>query len=146
MKRILIAGLFVFIVSNLVGQDSVNLIGIWKMEKYDAFDKVKNTPAYLSGTGEEIQRYDDIVRLLLDSTIYDFRPDGTMVYTDMENQKLVKREAWWTIKDSILYINELKRPYKREAKIVSLTSSLLIMTPIIDGKAGDSKMTFKKKL
>lgn len=115
------------------------------MEKYDAFDKVKNSPAYLLGTDEEIQRYDDMVRLLLDSTIYDFRPDGTMVYTDMENQKLLKREAWWMIKDSVLYINELKRPYKREAKIVSLTSSLLIMIPILDGKAGDSKMTFRPK-
>lgn len=145
MKRILIAGLLVFIVSNLIGQDSVNLIGKWKLEMYSAFDQVKHTPAYILGTDEEIQRYDDIVRLLLDSTIYDFRLDGTMVYTDMENQKLVKREAWWTVKDSILYINEFKRPYKREAKIVSLTPSLLIMTPIIDGKAGDSKMTFKTK-
>jgi hypothetical protein len=86
-----------------------------------------------------------MVKLLLDSTLYEFRQNGTMIYTDMENQNLVKREAWWKIKDGILFINELKRPYKREAKIVSLTPTLLIITPIIDGKAGDSKMTFKIK-
>jgi hypothetical protein len=142
VKRIIIVGLLIFIVGNLVGQDSTNLIGTWKMVKYDAFDKVKNSPAYLLGTDEEIQKYDNIVRLLLDSTTYDFRPDGIMVYTDMENQKLVNREARWTVEDSILFISELKRPYKREAKIISLTSSMLIMTPIIDGKVGDSKMTF----
>src|SRR6187402_1123502 len=100
------------------------------MVKYDAFDKVKNSPAYLLGTDEEIQKYDDMVRLLLDGTTYDFRPDGTMVYTDIENQKLVNRKASWTVKDGIFFISELERPYKREAKIISLTSSILIMTPI----------------
>jgi hypothetical protein len=145
MKRILLAGVLVFISSILAAQDSVTIIGRWKLEKYDAFEKAKKTPAYLLGTEDEIQKYDDMVKLLLDSTLYEFRQNGTMIYTDMENQNLVKREAWWKIKDGILFINELKRPYKREAKIVSLTPTLLIITPIIDGKAGDSKMTFKIK-
>lgn len=109
-----------------------------------AFDKVRNSPAYLFGTDEEIRRYDDIVRVLLDGTIYDLRPDGLMIYTDMENRKLVKREARWAVKDGILYINELNRPFKREAKIILLTPSSLVMVPIIDGEAADSQMTFRK--
>jgi hypothetical protein len=60
----------------------------------------------------------------------------------MENQKLIKREAKWTMADGILFISELKRPFKREAKIISLTPSTLIMSPVIDGKVSDSKMTF----
>jgi hypothetical protein len=36
MKRKLIAGILVFISSILAAQDSVTIIGRWKLEKYDA--------------------------------------------------------------------------------------------------------------
>jgi hypothetical protein len=143
MGRILIIWLLLLTSNNLLGQDQSSLIRKWKLVKYDAFEIVKKSEAYIFGTDEEIQKYDETVKLLLDSVTYDFRSDGLMVYTDMENQKLIKREANWTVADSILFISEIKRPFKREAKIISLTSSTLIISPVIEGKVSESKMTFR---
>lgn len=142
MNKFIIATLFLFVGLALVAQDKFNLTGKWKLVKYDAFDKVKQSPAYLLGTEEEIQQYDNLVKLLLDSTTYDFRNNGTLLYSDVENQKLVKREARWIIQDSTLFITEINRPFKREAKILSLTPTQLIMSPIVQGAVGDSRMIF----
>lgn len=142
MTKFWIATSFILIGIGFVEQTNFNLVGKWKLVKYDAFDKVRQSPAYLLGTDEEIRQYDIQVRLLLDSTTYDFQNDGTLIYSDLENQKLVKRRATWTIQDSTLLITEINRPFNREAKIILLTPEKLILSPIIAGTIGDSKMIF----
>jgi hypothetical protein len=75
MERILTIGLLLLTGNNLLGQDQSSLIRKWKLVKYDAFEIVKKSEAYVFGTDEDIQKYDETVKLLLDSVTYDFRSD-----------------------------------------------------------------------
>lgn len=145
MKKIIELVIFVLVVSNLFGQDSTQLINKWKLTKYEAFEKAKNSPAYFLSDEEAIKKYNATVKFLLDSVYYDFQSDKTLIYVDLENNKPIKRRAKWSLRKDELLIVELERPYSRKAKIIRLTDKELIFSPIIDGEVGDSPMIFTAK-
>ena len=144
MKHILLFLILVLFAGTATGQDSLRIISKWKLISYDAFEKVKTSPGYMLSTEEERQLVDKTSKLLLDSVQYEFKQDGLLVYKDLENLAIVERTAYWMLKGDILFINELKRPYSRQAKIIELSEHKLIITPIINGQVGDSKMIFTK--
>ena len=122
-----------------------HLAKTWKLKSYDVIEKIKFLDAYRQGSAEMKKRFDQIAQLVLDSTQYDFKPNGTLVYTDVDqaNVKIIRRKARWTVKEDILLIEETERAYKRKAKIKKLTTNQLILIPIINEKVGSSKMIFE---
>ncbi len=142
MNKLILLKTLVIVGFNLFGQDSVKLVNKWKLIKYEAFEKVKNSPAYFLADDENVKKYHETVKLLLDSVWYDFKSDNTLVYVDLENGKAVRRPAKWSLDDDVLSIVELNRPYSRKAKVLKLTAHELVLSPIIDGIAGDAPMTF----
>ncbi|HPM29599.1 MAG TPA: hypothetical protein PLJ60_04615 [Chryseolinea sp.] len=103
-----------------------------------------NSPGYLLASDEERLAIERTTELLLDSSMYEFRADGMLEYTDLQNLKIVKRVAYWKISGDVLQIIERSRPYQREAKINELNENQLILTPIIDGQVSTGKMVFRR--
>lgn len=120
------------------------LPGTWKLKSYDVIEKIKYSAMYANGSEEEKKRFDDMVKLIKDSTRYNFKPDKKLVYTDIDQMKLkiIRRNARWSIKGKTLLIKETDRAFKREASIVALSKNKLVIIPIINGVVGTSKMVF----
>lgn len=119
----------------------------WKLKSYDAIEKIKFSTAYTNGSAEMKKVFDKMAKLVLDSTRYDFKANGTLVYTDIEltnlEVKVLRRNARWSIKGDTLTIEETERDYQRKAKIIKLTANQLVIIPIINGQDGSSQMVFE---
>lgn len=144
MKQIFISLILIMLISKVNGQDSLTIISKWKLASYEAFEKVRKSEGYLFGTEEQRQLVDKTSKLLLDSVQYEFKSNGLMVYKDVENLAVIERTAYWKIQGDILFIDEVKRPYNRQAKILTLNERILVITPIINGLPGESKMIFNR--
>ena len=144
MQKLRFAGLLTLVVVCSYGQDSTKLINRWKLTKYDLLDNVKSSQAYLMADDESVKKFDEQIKLILDSVYYDFRADKVLIYVDIKNNKPTTRIAKWSLnKDEISIIDESNKIYSRQAKVIKLTDNEFIISPIIDGNVGDSKMVFK---
>lgn len=130
------------IILGTIIQSEPKIEGKWKIQSYGAIDNIKLSPAYTFGDPDTKEQIDELFRLMLEKGEYHFQND-TLIYTDIEKQKLVKRRAIYKNKDGILTITEIDRPYERQAEIYHLSNDSLIILPIIEGKSG-SKLIFKK--
>jgi hypothetical protein len=122
---------------------NISLIGTWKIESYDAIDKIRQSPTYITGDAYSREMIERQIDEILSKGEYIFSND-TLRYTDLQNNKLVYRKAIWKIEGDILKIIEIDRPYEREAYVHNLNADTLIISPIIDGIVGDSKIVFSK--
>ena len=141
---------FLIVVLSQMGFAQLNsrfLPKVWKLKSYDAIEKIKFSGAYTNGSEEMKKVFDKMAKLVLDSTRYDFKANGALVYTDIElsnlEVKIIKRNARWSIKSNVLLIEETERNYKRKAKIIKLTADQLVIIPIINGQDGSSQMVFE---
>jgi hypothetical protein len=131
-----------FILS-LLYQSEVEILGRWKIQSFDAIEKIKQSPAYAFGDDSARKELDRQFNLILENGEYHFKND-TLFYTDIEGGALVKRRALWTMTDEMLTFKEIDRAFERQAQINFLSKDSLSISLIIDGKAGDSNLIFTK--
>lgn len=123
--------------------DEQKILGDWDLRHYDAIQKIKSSPRYQLGDPKARNAMDRQFEEMMKNGRYSFVKD-TLDYTDMEGTQIRYRVALWRMKDQILYITEIDRPFSRRAFIHHLSSDSLVMSPIIDNAVGDSKMIFRK--
>jgi hypothetical protein len=124
---------------------SYNLRGNWSLRSYDAIDKVRASPGYLFGDDKDRQALEKQFEEVLTKGAYIFSAD-TLHYTDLEGGAIIYRDALWHVKGQVLYIDEINRPYHRQAFIHFVTNDSLVISPIIEGIASTSKMKFVRKM
>ena len=122
---------------------NTSIYGIWKIRSYDVIDKIKQSPAYLFGDENGRKILDRQFEEVLSRGEYIFGND-TLWYTDIQNNKLIQRRAFWKIDGNNLQIIEIDRRFDREAYIHKLNADTLIISPIIEGDLGKSKILFTK--
>lgn len=137
------SSLLFFITLIFIQTTSDSIIGNWKIVSYDAIDKIKTSPAYLYGAAEVRQLIDEQFETILKSGAYNFKKD-TVYYSDLQEQALVTRSALWSLNEDILYFKEIDRPYERQAYVHHISQDSLVISPIINGTVGSSKIIFKK--
>lgn len=134
--------LLLVLLGALVSQNPFyDLEGKWLLRSYDAIDKIRSSPAYLFGDNDAKRALEKQFEEILAKGEYSFGTD-TLRYTDLEGGTVVYRRALWHMKEQVLYIDELDRPYHRQAMIHKASKDSLVLSPIIDGVAADSKMRF----
>jgi len=124
-------------------QSEPEIIGRWKIQSFEAIDKLKQSPAYIYGDAEARKQLDQQFNLMLENGEYYFKND-TLFYSDIERGVLVKRRAIWTKTDDILTIKEIDRAFERKAQIQFVSKDSLAISLIIDGEVRDSNLIFSK--
>ncbi|MEO1652724.1 MAG: hypothetical protein AAFU64_04190 [Bacteroidota bacterium] len=140
MKYLLISALVIFLTP--VSEDP--LIGKWKLKSNTMIAQIKNSPAFLDAEPDMQARMNKIFNTFLKEGEYHFKKD-TLVYTDLMGTSIVRRRATWKRDDKIIQIKEIDRPLEREAQIVYLNGDSLVISPIIQGVIGKSKISFVRE-
>ena len=122
-------------------QPSEQIIGKWKLTSYGAISKIRSSPAYIMGDETAREMIEKQFKAILENGHYSFAED-TLIYTDLNRDKIVNRRATWLLSGDTLVMNEIDRPYMRMAYVRLLNADSLIMNPIIEGEIGDSDMVF----
>jgi hypothetical protein len=128
-----------------IHQDTTDYLkGEWTLQSYDVIDKIRSSPAYLYGDSNARQAIEKSFQEILTKGKYNFTTD-TLYYTDLDGGTIIYRNARWHVNGQVLYIDEIRRPFKREAFIHYISRDSLVLSPIINGQTGTSKMTFTKR-
>lgn len=146
-SKSLLFSLLIFFFSPLqsAGQDKELLIEKWDLTYFSAIEKIESSLAMQLADSVTFNLFEKSKRIMLDDIFYQFFANETMKYCDIENTKLVIREAYWKLDKDVLTITEFERPFERKAKILHLSESSMELVPIIDGDySPGSKMIFRK--
>ena len=121
------------------------LTGKWDLTYFSAIDKIEFSPAMQLADTATYNQFLRSKKIILEQFYYHFFEGGRMEYCDIENSELIIREAFWSIKEDVLTITELKRPLERQAKLLKLSGDELELSLMIDGEASpDSKLVFER--
>lgn len=142
MPRLIILP-FVIFYSTVFSQEKELLLGNWKLQSYEAIEKIRSSPGYYFGDSTSRAQIEKVFKRTLDSTYYEFKKD-TLIYTSIEGLEAVIRTALWELSGNTISIKETERNFERQAHLILVNKDTLIITPIIEGKIGSSKMLFTK--
>lgn len=140
MMRLLV----IFSLLFLYQDTAERLKGRWALRSYDAIDKIRTSPAYLFGDDKDREALEKQFMEILTKGEYNFTAD-TLHYTDLEGGAIVYRDALWHLDGLVLYIDEINRPYHRQAFIHHVSQDSLVMSPIINGETGSARMRFVRR-
>ncbi len=147
MKNISVCFLLIWFSVELQGQEfsQEDLAQRWKLIEFNTFDNIRTSPSFQEMAADQQQLFEHMVKTVLDSTVYEFREDGTMSYHEYSNQKkqLYIIQAEWELNGDVLLIKTENQYKRRKAKVLSLAEDQLVLSPMISGTA-EGKMTFKK--
>lgn len=133
---LLILGLF-------LSPSDQDLQGVWKLQSFDAIDKIKASAVYQNANPMARMMMDERFDLALNHVTYEFSAD-TLKYTDIDFNQLVHRRAIWYKKDQIIHFEEIDRTFKRSAFVKKLTADTLILNLIVEDGIADSDLVFTK--
>ena len=119
-----------------------DLVGDWQLVYFDGIEKVKSSPKYLNSDKEFRQEVEERINYRLENTVYKFKSDDLLEYTDFENRKIVLKSAKIELEEdniiSIIEDNSIKK-----AKILELDPYRLVIQPISDSP-GTGKLVFER--
>lgn len=147
MKRLLSLSIFLLLSANTLLAQKIEpekIIGKWQLKSFDTIDMIRSSPGYLNSPEHIRKEMDEKSDKLLSNTVYNFMGLDSLVYTDLQGDKIVERRAIYNIRENYLTLKELDRPYSRQAKLLKLEDDILIFTPVVNGKDGKGKMVFER--
>jgi len=119
-----------------------DLVGDWQLVYFDGIEKVKSSPKYLNSDKEFRQEVEERINYRLENTVYKFKSDDLLEYTDFENRKIVLKSAKIELEeDNIISIIEDNNTKK--AKILELDHYRLVILPISDSPS-TGKLVFER--
>ncbi|AWW31170.1 hypothetical protein DN752_14110 [Echinicola strongylocentroti] len=144
MKSIFFILGFFMIVQNGFCQslDTAMLKGNWQLLRYDAIEKIKQSPSYQNASPQAKEGMDRKITRFLDNTFYHFTDGDSLYYIDLSEGALVQRKAVYTLEDSVLTISESGKRQNKQAKILELQENKLVLTPLVNEEKG--KMVFQR--
>jgi hypothetical protein len=120
------------------------LIGKWKIESFETFEKIMNSQQFSEMDQESQIRGMSVYQLYMDNIQFDFSRD-TLYFNDIKNEKLVEKKGQWHIEKDTLFINDLERIATYKYFIEELTESRLSLKVIFpDGEIANTGRIFKK--
>ncbi len=119
------------------------LQGKWKLNSFDTIDKIRLSETYLLASEEQRDLMEQRFEKVLDESYYHFSNDS-LFYSDLDRGIMVTRRALWELKDDVLTIKEIDRKYVRQALIRHVSKDSLVLSLIVEGKAGDGKLVFTR--
>ncbi len=119
------------------------LQGKWKLHSFDTIDKIRLSETYLLATEEQRDLMEQRFEKVLDESYYHFSNDS-LFYSDLDRGIMVTRRALWELNDDVLTIKEIDRKYVRQALIRHVSKDSLVLSLIVEGKAGDGKLVFTR--
>lgn len=112
-----------------------DLLGKWQLVYFDGIEKVKNSEQYKSSDTAMRANIEYKIQSRLENTVYDFFSTDSLRYSDYQNNTIVMKKAKIELnKDSVLTIFDGRE--MREAKIVELDSTKLVLEPISKNSNG----------
>lgn len=142
MKLTILTALLLTLSLTLSQIEYRDMVGDWQLVHFDGIEKVKSSPQYLNSGQAFRQGIEERINYRLENTVYKFKSDDSLEYTDFVNQKIVLKSAKIALEEgnviSIKEGDQIKR-----AKIIELNKSRLILEPISESNVG-GKMIFER--
>lgn len=119
-----------------------DLLGKWQLVYFDGIDRVKNSEQYKLSDTAMRANIEYKIQSRLENTVYDFFSTDSLRYSDYQNNTIVMKKAKIELKkDSVLTIFDGRE--MREAKIIELDSTKLVLEPISKNSSG-GKLIFER--
>lgn len=119
-----------------------DLVGDWQLVHFDGIEKVKSSPKFLNSDMEFRQGVEERINYRLENTVYRFKSDDLLEYTDFENQKIVLKSAKIEIEENNI-ISIIGDDLIKKAEILELEPNRLVILPI-SKSAGAGKLVFER--
>lgn len=119
-----------------------DLVGDWQLVYFDGIEKVKSSPKFLNSDMEFREGVEERINYRLENTVYRFKSDDLLEYTDFENQKIVLKKAKIEIEENNI-LSIVGDDLIKKAKIIELQPSRLVIEPI-SKTAGAGKLVFER--
>jgi hypothetical protein len=140
MKSILFSTVIMFY---LLSQPEELLVGKWKIVEFTTIDKIRSSPQYAFADEQSRKLVEQRFTNMLKKGYYKFSSDS-LEYTDLDGKDIMIRDAVWSLEDSLITIKEVYRPFERQALLRYVSKDSLVLSLVIEGKAGEDYLIFKK--
>ncbi|MCH6201779.1 hypothetical protein MMU07_19520 [Aquiflexum sp. LQ15W] len=139
MKTFILLTFFFFI-----GIDQKHLIGEWKIESFETFEKILNSPQFIEMDNESQIRGMSVYQLYMDNIYFKFKGD-TLFFNDVKNEMIIEKIGIWYLEKDTLIINDLEKIATYKYLIDELNETKLSLKFIFpDGEVAKTGRIFKK--